>query len=435
MPKRIQANIEAGRHTILEVTLEPLADMAEKGWYSGSTHVHMNYGGNLHNSLENLISISEAEDQDLLLHQIANKDNRILDYQFFVPGGKAHPLSTEERLVVVGQEYRPPIWGHVFMFGMKEHLISPYANGYEGTGIASSYPSNTDMFRKARKQGAWVGYVHSFRGETDPLEAGLGGAKGMMVDAALGTMDAVELSTASRAAFFPLYAVWNNDLRVSVCGGEDSISDLHWSKQVGSFRTYVHTGDKGLDMNAWFDGLKSGHAFVSGGPLLEFTVNGKMPGESIKLSENGGTVRIDAKIQSITPLEKVLLVSNGEVIEEIQLGENRRNVEYSKHLRVEESGWYHLRAEGKMEDRFPLDTLYAQAYTNPVWITVGGKPIRSEESAEYSLRWIDKLEAIMDADPGWRSQKEKEHVFAQFEEARNVYRQFAKEARDRKGSP
>ena len=55
----------------------------------------MNYAGNLHNTLENLMMMSAAEDQDIVLEQIANKDNRILDHQFFVPGGGPHPLSRE----------------------------------------------------------------------------------------------------------------------------------------------------------------------------------------------------------------------------------------------------------------------------------------------------------------------------------------------------
>ena len=122
----------------------------------------MNYAGNLHNTLENLMMMSAAEDQDMVNEQIANKDNRILDYQYFVPGGKAHPLSTRDRVLVVGQEYRPPFYGHVFMFQLRDHLISPFTTGYEGTAIESLYPSNTDMFRKAKAQGATVGYVHAF---------------------------------------------------------------------------------------------------------------------------------------------------------------------------------------------------------------------------------------------------------------------------------
>ena len=86
-PVEEEVEIEAGEVHHLTVELRPMTDMAAKGWYSGSTHVHMNYAGNLHNTLENLMMMSDAEDQDIVLEQVANKDNRILDYQHFVPGG------------------------------------------------------------------------------------------------------------------------------------------------------------------------------------------------------------------------------------------------------------------------------------------------------------------------------------------------------------
>ena len=197
-----------GQAAQADLELHALTNFSARGWYNGSTHVHMNYAGNLHNTLENLMMMSAAEDQDMVNEQIANKDNRILDHQYFVPGGKAHPLSTRDRVLVVGQEYRPPFYGHVFMFQLRDHLISPFATGYEGTAIESLYPSNTDMFRKAKAQGATVGYVHAFgsqsadrSGGNDPLDADLGGAKGFIVDAALRTTDAVEWSTRARPGF------------------------------------------------------------------------------------------------------------------------------------------------------------------------------------------------------------------------------------------
>ena len=268
LPQSLEVDIEEGAVAQLTVELEQMTDMGAKGWYSASTHVHANYGGNLHNTLENLMMMSRSEDQDLVLEQVANKDNRILDYQFFVPGGGQHPISEKDQIVVVGQEYRPPFYGHVFMFGMREHLISPFVTGYEGTAVESLYPSNTDMFLKAKAQGAITGYVHPYLGEADPLEGNLGGGKGFMVDAALGTTDALEWSDSATSGFYPLYAVWNNGLRVTATGGEDSISSLHRSKLLGSYRTYVYTGNLGLNMDAWFTGLKRGRAFVSSGPSV-----------------------------------------------------------------------------------------------------------------------------------------------------------------------
>ena len=76
----------------------------------------------------------------------------------------------------------------------------------------------------------------------------------------------------------------------------------------------------------------------------------------------------------------------------------------------------------------PLDTSYPLALTNPVWVTVGGAPVRSRSAADYALRWIDKLQAMAEEWPGWRSDAEKAHVYAQFDEARAIYRARAAEA-------
>ena len=406
----------------LEVKLERLINMGKRGWHNASTHVHANYGGNLHNTLDNLKFMSRAEGQDLVLEQVANKDNRILDYHLFEAGGGAHSSSEEDQVVVVGQEYRPPFYGHVFMFGMKDHLISPFVTGYEGTAVESLYPSNTDMLLKAKAQGAVTGYVHPFLGEIDPLEGSLGGGKGFVVDAALGATDALEWSDASTSGFYPLYAVWNSGLRITATGGEDSISSLHRSKLIGSFRTYVYTGSAGLSMEAWFDGLLKGRALVTSGPILEMAVGSSLPGDTIEFSDDRGTVNISGRLRSIVDVGSVKLVCNGELIEETFLGENKRELNFDTNFEVRESGWCHLRTEGDAETRGYLDVRYPQAFTNPIWFSVEEKAIQNEEAVEYALEWIEKLEDLAAQWPGWRSEEERSHVFAQFEEARDVYR-------------
>ena len=106
------------------------------------------------------------------------------------------------------------------------------------------------------------------------------------------------------------------------------------------------------------------------------------------------------------------------------LASDRKSAVLRKKLNVDRSGWFHLRAEGRLEERYPLDIDYAQAFTNPVWVVAGGRPPRDRASAEYALRWIDKLQRMAEAWPHWRSEKEKAHVFRQFDEARAVYRGF-----------
>jgi hypothetical protein len=75
-----------------------------------------------------------------------------------------------------------------------------------------------------------------------------------------------------------------------------------------------------------------------------------------------------------------------------------------------------------------MDVTYVQAFTNPIWIKVGDRPIRNAEAANYALRWIDTLQDMADMWPGWRTETERAHVFAQFDEARDVYRRFIVEA-------
>ncbi|MEP7367264.1 MAG: CehA/McbA family metallohydrolase, partial [Acidobacteriota bacterium] len=401
-PASTTVALTAAHTTSAEIRLKRIANPAASGWFSASTHVHMNYGGNLHNTPENLRFMADAEGMDAVMDLVANKDNRILDHQFF---GK------DTDTIHFGEEYRPPFYGHVFFLGLKDHLISPFTTGYEGTAIESLYPSNTDMFRKARAQGGINGYVHAFAGETDPLAATLGVGRAFPVDAALGTIDCLEWSSASRASLMVWHHALNNDLAITPTGGEDSISNLHRTKLVGSVRTYAYTGPR-FSLTAWLDALRAGHTYFSTGPLLDLRIDGKLPGETIRLA-NPAEVLIEGSVHSIAPLSKVVLYRNGTVFKTLAPGAFRERV------RVDDSSWFSLYAEGPGYRL--LDGEYPQAATNAIRVYVAGKPIRNAESAQYFVRWIDRLTAIASEWPWWRSEAEKAHVLQQFSEAREVF--------------
>ena len=427
-PQELTAEITAGDVTMMTVDLDPMTDMAAKGWYSGSTHVHMNYAGNLHNTIDNLMMMSDAEDQDIVNEQIANKDNRILDQHLFVPRGRraseVHPRPDPRRRTGVSAAVlRPRL--HVRARGSPDLAVHDRLRGH---GDREPLPEQHRHVSEGQSPGRNRRLCSRILWRQRSPRRHARRRQGFMSTPPLGTTDAVEWSGAGRAGFFPVYAAWNNGLRVTAVGGEDSISNLHASKLVGSVRTYVHTGERGLAMDAWFEGPSRWPAFVSTGPLVELTVDGAIPGETVDLRDGGGTVEIRGWVRSITPIDRLLLVWNGQVIEEVPVMGDRHETELSRTLPVTGSGWYHLRVEGRPDERFPLDAGFAQAFTNPVWVTVGGRPVRSQASAEYALRWIDTLQELADAWPGWRSERERAHVFAQFEEAREVYRRFAAEA-------
>jgi WD40 repeat protein len=428
---RRDVDVKPGQTVTVTVTLERLVNLKARGWYSGSNHVHMNYAGNLHNTPDNMMMMAEAEDLDMSGLQIANKDNRILDYQHFTPGQAQHPASTRTRLMHVGQEYRPPFYGHISLFNLTTHLISPFVTGYEGTGVESLYPSNTDIFRYAKQQGAIGAYVHPYTGDADPIERGLGTAKTFPVDVALGAVSYHELwsQSAGNAPLEVWYRILNAGFRVPVTGGEDSISNLHRVELVGSVRGYFHLGTAPLTWANWMKAMLAGRGFVSNGPLIDLTANGRvMPGEEIAVPAEGGAVAFQATVTSLAPLTRVELVSNGRVVHAIDVPAGRASVTFNHTVQATASAWYSLRAVGAA-GTFPVENTRPLAVTNPVYVIAGGRPIRDRASAEYFVKWIDVLTGMAEQHPGWRSDREKTHVLAQFKEARDIFLTRAAEAK------
>jgi TolB protein len=270
--------------------------------------------------------------------------------------------------------------------------------------------------------------VHPY-GERDPLEADLGVAKALPVDAALEAASYLELwSTAGAGGLIVWHHVLNNGFKLPASGGEDSISNLHRTRLVGATRGYFFLGPGNLSWENFKNALLKGRGFVTNGPLLEFTVNEAMPGDDIRLPAAGGTVRIRGSLTSIAPVDRLEVVRNGAVVEKIPLEGERRQAKFDKEVSVTGSGWFTLQAISE-KARHPVEDSRPMATTNPIYVYVGEAPIRSAESADYFIRWIDKLTELTKAHPGWRSDWEKEHVLAQYQEARAIYVRRREEAR------
>ncbi|HEX7780501.1 MAG TPA: CehA/McbA family metallohydrolase, partial [Vicinamibacterales bacterium] len=196
---------------------------------------------------------------------------------------------------------------------------------------------------------------------------------------------------------------------------------------VGSVRGYFHLGSQPLTWANWMKAMLSGRGFVSNGPLIEFTVNGRMPGEEVAV-RSGDRLQIKADVHSLAALDRVELVRNGEVVHTATLAEAGRRAQVDVPVEVTSSGWYSVRAMGPARS-FPVENTRPQAVTNPVYVIVDNQPIRDRSSAEYFVKWIDRLTQMAGEHPGWRSDREKAHVLGQFAEARAIYVKRAAEAR------
>jgi hypothetical protein len=213
------------------------------------------------------------------------------------------------------------------------------------------------------------------------------------------------------------YHTLNCGYRTRLSGETDfpCASDQH----VGSGRSYVKL-DGPLDFDQWCEGLRSGRSYVSDGRshLMEFHVNdvgaptpavGVGPGESgseLQLAQPG-TVHLTAKVAALldekpdpairklpydqqpywhlerarlgdTRMVPVEVVVNGYPVAQQPLLADGQIRDIAFDIPIARSSWVALR-------------ILPSSHTNPVFVLVGGKPIRaSRRSAQWCLTGVDR---------------------------------------------
>lgn len=97
-------------------------------------------------------------------------------------------------------------------------------------------------------------------------------AKGIPVAVALERTDTLDVMGFGYAASVPLwYHMLNCGFRIPAAAGTDCFLNRITSSPPGWGRSYVHL-PKGLDDKAWVEGQRTGHSFISNGPMLELSV-------------------------------------------------------------------------------------------------------------------------------------------------------------------
>jgi hypothetical protein len=169
-----------------------------------------------------------------------------------------------------------------------------------------------------------------------------------------------------------------------------------------------------LDYDKWMADFRAGKSFVTSGPLVLLKVNGKEPGDEIKLSAGSHTVKVDVDVKSITPVESIEVMHNGKSLGNV------------KTVTLDRSGWISVQVKAKYT-RDPIRRPFPFAATMPVWITVDGKPVRSKADAEHFVAWIDKTrERAMKL--SFNNSTEREETEKLYQEARAKMMQRGAEA-------
>ncbi len=254
------------------------------------------------------------------------------------------------------------------------------------------------------------------------------GAQEICVTSAQGICDFISAMDTQR---IPEWNIWYHIMN---CGfplkasGETDFPCITGSR-VGQGRVYVQQGkiDR-IEWKDWVEGLGKGRSYVSDGyaHALQFTVNGKTPGDKADLIKPGkvhvkarvafsGDVALGTAVGGQVPSGKDRLVEvivNGNVVASKKVPADDKEHDLDFEINVDRSSWIALR-------QFP------QMHTNPVSVLVGNEPIRaSRKSAEWCIQVIEQL---------WRVRKtaiaapERDEAERTFQWAIERYRKIAQE--------
>jgi dipeptidyl aminopeptidase/acylaminoacyl peptidase len=418
--ERRTVDIRPGRTSAIALTLRPLGDLAARGWRSADLHVHMNYGGAYRNSPRHLAFQARAEDLDLVENLIVNKEGRIPDIGY--PVGR-DPASTASTVIVHDQEYHTSVWGHIGLLGLRDHLLLPGYAGYQGTPAASLAPANAEIADLAHAQGGMVGYVHPFDSDPDPADTTHSLTAEFPVDLALGKVDyyeALGFVDDPMATAHVWYRALNCGFRLPAGAGTDAMANFASLRgPVGMNRVYVHTGGA-VGQRVMLDSLRAGRTFATNGPLLELTVGGRGAGQELRLRRGARTVEARVSLWSNVPIDHLEVVGGGQVVASVPLAGDRTRADTTVRIPVNGSGWLLLRAWSERAE-YPVLDLYPYATTGPVYLTVGGAPVRSAADAAYFVQWIDRVRGAALASKDWNTDAERDGVLELIRRAREEF--------------
>jgi hypothetical protein len=183
---------------------------------------------------------------------------------------------------------------------------------------------------------------------------------------------------------------------------------------LGYNRVYVKL-DGPFSYDRWFRALKAGRSFATNGPMLFLTVDGKSPGDLLRMSGRS-KVRIHAEVSSKTPMDRLEIIFKGRTVHTVR-GSGTLTADFS--YEVGETGWFAARAFEKPDHTVRF------AHTSPVYIEVNGQSGVVRHDAQFFIDWIDREIDFYKDLPGFREPAHREAMLRLFKSAREVYASLA----------
>jgi hypothetical protein len=433
-----EGDVTAGgvRNGTFVIPLSRWASVSGHGWYSGDIHIH---------HIAPKTCRLEMDAEDLNVANILTSDFTKDQDQF---EGRLNANSTAKHLIYVTQEFRNDHLGHMCVLNLKK-LIEPVK-----TMQPYEYPLHADVCDRAHAQGGYVSWAHfpSWPGVESPLDVALDKLDGLEILCVLEPralpvfMKQVVPEIESNNGLRMWYRYLNCGFRLTATAGTDKMTTY---VTVGANRVYARIDGEFTYQN-WIDALKQGRTYVSNSPLLRFTVNGREAGAALALtSGKDKALEIHAKVVSQLPYDRLEIVANGTVIGEATPSGAHHEAEIHLEYPVRGSCWIAARAYEDLgryrgvdfqkvhsEHGTLLSSLYGTrrpeavfAHSSPVYAICDGKPIRSQDDAQYYMRYLDNSIQWLKTSARFVNAADRKASIEAFERGRAVYLRLANEAR------
>lgn len=419
-PASVEVNVPAGKTVAVDLSLRPLVNPREAGWYSGDMHVHDLHEGRFGLTHEDFFAQLRADDVGVA-NDLIHMDGTKLMGRWSDLTGEPSPLSTDETILRYSQEYRG-YFGHFALVGLNDFQM-PLIGGVPHTPHAPDV-LGLEHIDGARAEGAIVGFVHPFNQNTStPEEVG---RRDLPVLAALGRGDFYDVvSVASRelesAAVY--YRLLNSGIRLAATGGTDNFSDVWYDPSGGAARTYAQLAPgQPFTYTNWLAAVRAGRTFASSGPLLFLSVDGRGPGEDLDLPVDG-TVGITLDVASIAPIGRVELIVNGAVTRTWELTDDTGKQRLDTTVQLDGPAWIAARAIGPPSRYVGDDFAFAQ--TSPVRVLHENNRFTDASDAAFLASAVSETWRLAQARDTWVTDAQKAAFQSGVEKALDYYQEVA----------
>ena len=442
LPAHHSVEVAADQSTELTVTLHRWVNMPQEGWYSCDMHVH--FGADDPRVLRQLALADDVHVTPAFTYWLrGNEREWVGRWPTWTTGAQdvidATHLTTRKNVEIERIRGTAAPGGSVgasFLFNLDKPVTA--------TRYGELFPTDTALCLAARKHspdvvidtdkpswaetvvGAALGaydtiqvcHNHYHRNQTIP------GGWGMIGPIADGESNAAEGDGLFHRTNDLYYRFLNCGFRLGVSGGS-AIGVM--AVPMGYNRVYAHI-DGPLTGARYWAAVKAGRSFATSGPMLNLTVNGQPPGETIhRAAGDASPVTVGARVRAIEPIEALQLVHDGRIVNQLDLTEfePRPVIDRKVNWQVtpRRSGWLAARALLRAPDG-----RLRQAHTSPIYLIIDRKPIARKADARYMIQWIDRLSQIAMLPGRFPTDMDRQQVQHDYDQARMVYEKVASNA-------